>query len=157
MSIITFGSRKRYAWAGTKAENGKNVHECRIGRRRGNGIGFLSRQETASSAAVETVGNWCWIIDEIERAGMQPLPAHRDKLGLFRLCPAPGGLRRDKLGLIGPSTSLRVEQGSSLRLELGLIGFVFLSGAGRNIAVSVCGKGCCGDCGVEEIGFVLHN
>ena len=35
-----------------------------------------------------------------------------------------------KLGLIGPSTSLRVEQSSSFGLYLVLIGFFFLGGAG---------------------------
>ena len=44
-------------------------------------------------------------------------------LGLIRLRPAVGGLRRDKLGLIG---------------------FVFSGGAGRIIRISPCGKGGCG-------------
>jgi hypothetical protein len=67
----------------------------------------------------------------------------------------PGGA--GGLGLIGPSTSLRVEQSSSFGLELGLIGFVFWGGAERNIGVTLCGKGCCVGFGLKKIGFVLHN
>ncbi|HLB72931.1 MAG TPA: hypothetical protein VJJ98_02845 [Sedimentisphaerales bacterium] len=57
-------------------------------------------------------------------------------LGLIRLRPAVGGLRRDKLGLIG---------------------FVFLCRAERNIGVSLLDKRGCGDSVVSEIGFVLRN
>ena len=66
-------------------------------------------------------------------------------------------LRRDKSGSFGPSTSLRVEQGSSFGLELGLIGFVFSGGAERNIRISSYRTGCYGSFDFLEIGFVLHN
>jgi hypothetical protein len=41
-------------------------------------------------------------------------------------------------------------------LKLGLIGFVFWGGAGRNIGVTLWGKKGCVGFGVAEIGFVLH-
>jgi len=43
-----------------------------------------------------------------------------------------------------------------VRAELGLIGFVFLSGAGQNIGVTLCNTRGCGSFGVLGIGFVLH-
>lgn len=36
------------------------------------------------------------------------------------------------------------------------MGLFFPTRAGRSILVSVCDTGCCGDFGVEEIGFVLR-
>jgi len=68
MSIIAFDSHKIYTWARIEDENGNNVHECRIEHQRGNIVGFLSRQQPGSVVAVETIGNWYWIIDEIEKA-----------------------------------------------------------------------------------------
>jgi transposase len=41
--------------------------------------GFLERMETGSPVAVETVGNWYWIVDEIEAAGMVPQLVHARK------------------------------------------------------------------------------
>jgi len=74
MSIIAFDSHKRYTWARIEDENGKNVHECRIEHQRGNIVGFLRRQQQGGSAvAIETIGNWYWIVDEIEQAGMRPV------------------------------------------------------------------------------------
>ena len=53
------------------------------------------------------------------------------------------------------STQDRVRSGLR-RDKLGLIGFVFSGGAGRNIGVNPCGiRGCVGF-GLEGIGFVLH-
>ena len=48
------------------------------------------------------------------------------------------------------------KRGENAAGELGLFGFVFSSGAERNIGVSLCGIGGCGGFGVEGIGFVLH-
>jgi len=76
MSIIAFDSHKRYTWARIEDENGNNVHECRIEHQRGNIVGFLGRQQPGSVVAVETIGNWYWIIDEIEKAGMRPDANH---------------------------------------------------------------------------------
>lgn len=41
--------------------------------------GFLERMDVGSPVAVETVGNWYWIVDEIEAAGMVPRLVHARK------------------------------------------------------------------------------
>ena len=53
---------------------------------RGNIAGFLLQQEAGSAVALETVGNWCWIVDEIERAGMRPVLVHAGKAKLMMGC-----------------------------------------------------------------------
>jgi transposase len=86
MNIIAFDSHKRYTFARIENENGKNVQEFRIEHRRGNIAGFLSRQQANCPVAVETIGNWYWIIDEIEQAGMQPQLVHARKAKLMLGC-----------------------------------------------------------------------
>ena len=76
MSIIAFDSHKHYTFARVEGKNGENPKEFRIEHKRGNIAEFLSRQQPGSSVAVETIGNWYWIIDEIEQAGMEPHPVH---------------------------------------------------------------------------------
>jgi len=66
MSIIAFDSHKRYTFARVENENGKNPQEFRIEHRRGNIAVFLSRQQPGSPVAIETIGNWYWIVDEVE-------------------------------------------------------------------------------------------
>ncbi len=86
MSIIAFDSHKRYTFARTEEKDGSNVKEFRIEHRRGNIVHFLGQQQAGSSVAVETIGNWYWIIDEIEQAGMQPLLVHARKAKLMLGC-----------------------------------------------------------------------
>jgi len=86
MSIIAFDSHKYYTFARVEDEDGRNVQECRIEHQRGNIVGFLRRQQPGSVVAVETIGNWYWIIDEIEKAGMQPLLVHARKAKLMMGC-----------------------------------------------------------------------
>src|SRR3970040_2376578 len=40
---------------------------------------FLSQYPEGTPVALETVGNWYWIVDEIEEAGCLPLLAHAAK------------------------------------------------------------------------------
>lgn len=86
MSIIAFDSHKRYTWARIEDEKGNNVREYKIQHRRGNIIGFLRREEPGSTVAVETIGNWYWIVDEIEKGGMRPLLVHARKAKLMLGC-----------------------------------------------------------------------
>ena len=86
MSIIAFDSHKRYTFARVEDNNGGNPKEFRIEHRRGNIADFLSQQERGSAVAVETIGNWYWIIDEIEQAQMQPLLVHARKAKLMLGC-----------------------------------------------------------------------
>lgn len=49
---------------------GKILCEARIVHRRGSFGEFLRYRERGAPVAIETVGNWYWIVDEVEKAGM---------------------------------------------------------------------------------------
>lgn len=82
MQCIAFDSHKHYTWALVQNETGKVLREQRINHARGALQGFLEEFEPGSPVAVETIGNWYWITDEIEAAGMVPrlVNARRAKL-----------------------------------------------------------------------------
>jgi len=82
MQCIAFDSHKHYTWALVQDEAGKVLREQRINHTRGALQGFLEEFEPGSPVAVETIGNWYWITDEIEAAGMVPrlVNARRAKL-----------------------------------------------------------------------------
>jgi len=82
MQCIAFDSHKHYTWALVQDETGKVLREQRINHMRGALQGFLEEFEPGSPVAVETIGNWYWITDEIEAAGMVPrlVNARRAKL-----------------------------------------------------------------------------
>jgi transposase len=86
MSIIAFDSHKRYTLARVENENGEKAQEFRIEHRRGNIAGFLSGQQPGSRVAIETIGNWYWIVNEIEQAGMQPRLVHARKAKMMFGC-----------------------------------------------------------------------
>ena len=69
MQCIAFDSHKNYTWALVQNEAGKVLREQRIDHQRGALTGFLEQCEPGSPVAVETIGNWYWITDEIEAAG----------------------------------------------------------------------------------------
>lgn len=83
MEIIAFDSHKRYTLARVEKTDGQLLKEERINHNPGNIAGFLGKCESGSSVAVETIGNWYWIIDEIERAEMQPKLVHARKAKLM--------------------------------------------------------------------------
>lgn len=72
MQYIAFDSHKHYTWACVESENGKKRKEARIAHERNALREFLEQCQPGSPVAVETIGNWYWIVDEIEAAGMQP-------------------------------------------------------------------------------------
>jgi len=86
MSIIAFDCHKHYTFARIEDENGKNTQEFRIEHRRGNIAGFLSGQQPGSPVAIETIGNWYWIVDEVEQAGMVPQLVHARKAKMMFGC-----------------------------------------------------------------------
>jgi hypothetical protein len=69
MEYIAFDAHKRYTLASVARPDGGLVREQRIPHERGALQQFLERCEHGSSVAVETIGNWYWIVDEIEAAG----------------------------------------------------------------------------------------
>jgi transposase len=83
MNIIAFDSHKRYTLASVETKDGKLVKEERINHRRGEIHRFLAKCQRGAPVAVETIGNWYWIVDEIEQAGMQPKLVHARKAKLM--------------------------------------------------------------------------
>lgn len=98
MEIIAFDSHKRYTLARVENQRGKVLAQGRIEHQRGNIQQFLSRFTPGSTVAVETIGNWYWIVDEIEAANMQPALVHALK-AKKRMCNTNKTDARDTEGL----------------------------------------------------------
>jgi transposase len=80
---IAFDSHKRYTWVDRR--------EVRTGKSRGHRLehvpgavrDYLRGVEPGTAVAVEATGNWYWITDEIEQAGLLPLLVHPHKAKLM--------------------------------------------------------------------------
>jgi transposase len=83
MEYIAFDAHKRYTLASVAQADGQLLREERIEHERGALQAFLARCERGSPVAVETVGNWYWIVDEIEAAGCRPKLVHARKAKLM--------------------------------------------------------------------------
>ena len=83
MEYIAFDAHKRYTLASVVRPDGRLVREQRIVHERGALREFLERCEQGSPVAVETIGNWYWIVDEIEAAGCLPRLVHARKAKLM--------------------------------------------------------------------------
>jgi hypothetical protein len=82
MPYMAFDSHKHYTQARVEDTAGRLIREARTTHERGALREFLSHCEPGSPVAVETIGNWYWIVDEIEAAGCVPklVHAHQAKL-----------------------------------------------------------------------------
>ena len=80
---ISFDSHKHYTLA--EKENVKTgaIEQQRIEHRKGAIYQYLKGRETGKVVAVEAIGNWYWIVDEIEKAGAKPLLVHPRKAKLM--------------------------------------------------------------------------
>jgi len=77
MQYIAFDSHKHYTLASVESVQAPGViREQRIPHQRGAIAQFLRQCEPGSPVAIETIGNWYWIVDEIEQAGMRPQLTH---------------------------------------------------------------------------------
>lgn len=83
MHMIAFDSHKRYTVASVQNMEGDILREARINHGRGNIERFLREWDKGSPVAVETIGNWYWIIEEIEHAQMRPRLVHARKAKLM--------------------------------------------------------------------------
>ncbi len=72
MHIISLDTHKHYSLARVETGRGKLVVEQRIEHRRGAIRDFLQRFKPRLPVAIETSGNYYWIVAEIEEAGMVP-------------------------------------------------------------------------------------
>ena len=83
MEYIAFDAHKHYTLASVAKPDGQVVRERRIEHARGALQEFLEGCERGSAVAVETIGNWYWIVDEIEAAGCVPKLVHARKAKLM--------------------------------------------------------------------------
>lgn len=83
MEYIAFDVHKRYTYAVVEDGQGRVKREGKIPHEPGALAAFLAGCEPGSPVAVETVGNWYWIVDEIEKAGLSPRLVHAAKAKLM--------------------------------------------------------------------------
>jgi hypothetical protein len=83
MPYMAFDSHKQYMLARVEDTESSKIREVRIGHERGALRQFLADCEPGSPVTVETVGNWYWIVDEIEAAGCVPKLVHAHKAKLM--------------------------------------------------------------------------
>lgn len=69
----------RYTQASVMNAAGKIERETRVEHERGAVAAFLRGFDAGSPVAVESIGSWYWIVDEIESAGMVPRLVHPRK------------------------------------------------------------------------------
>ena len=66
MQYIAFDSHNRYTQASVISTTGTIQLETRIAHESGAVAAFLVECEPGSPVAAESIGNWYWIVDEIE-------------------------------------------------------------------------------------------
>jgi transposase len=80
---IAFDSHKRYTWVDREDHSTGETRCHRLEHAPGAVRNYLSGCEPGTAVAVEATGNWYWIIDEIEQAGLQPRLVHPRKAKLM--------------------------------------------------------------------------
>jgi transposase len=72
MEYIALDVHKNYTWARVENTQGERLYESRLAHSHGTVKHFVHRWSAGSLVAVETVGNWYWVVDEIESGGGKP-------------------------------------------------------------------------------------
>lgn len=80
---IAFDSHKRYTWVDREDHSTKKNSCHRLEHAPGTVREYLNGCEPGTPVAVEATGNWYWIIDEIEQAGLRPQLVHPRKAKLM--------------------------------------------------------------------------
>jgi transposase len=80
---IAFDSHKHYTLAEVENASGSWVRQERIEHERGAIRRWLSRRSRGNDVAVEAIGNWYWIVEEIAQAEMAPKLVHPRKAKLM--------------------------------------------------------------------------
>lgn len=76
-------AHKKYSIFTGISETGEIIPVQRVEHEREEYRRYLSELPTGSYIAVESTGNWYWMVDEMERAGHKPLLAHAAKAKLM--------------------------------------------------------------------------
>ena len=93
---------KRYSVFVSMDEAGKASRAMRVEHRNGELETYLSGLPAGTPVAVETTGHWYWLLDAIEKAGLEPHLAHA--LAAKRMMVSPN--KTDKLDAKGLATLL---------------------------------------------------
>lgn len=80
---IAFDSHKHYTWVDRQDHSGGKNSCHRLEHAPGAVREYLSGSEPGTAVAVEATGNWYWIVNEIEQAGLQPQLVHPRKAKLM--------------------------------------------------------------------------
>jgi transposase len=72
-------AHKRYSQVEVQDDRGHVVRQARVYHEAGAVRGFFAQFPEGTPVALESVGNWYWIADEIEAAGCIPLLTHPAK------------------------------------------------------------------------------
>jgi len=81
---IAFDSHKRYSLVEREdVASGKIVQQVRLTHAPGAVRRYLARCTPGTAVALEATGNWYWIVEEIEQAGLQPRLVHPRKAKLM--------------------------------------------------------------------------
>ena len=83
MHRIALDGHKYYTFASVEDEKGRLLKEGRIEHHRGAISTFLEQWDPGSPVALESIGSWYWIADEIEQAQMQTRLVHARKAKLM--------------------------------------------------------------------------
>jgi transposase len=103
MLSIGCDAHKRYSQFEVQDQQGHVHGQTRVNHQRGAIREYLSQFPEGTAVALESVGNWYWIADEIEAAGCVPLLTHAAKAKVMM-----GHVNKtDKLDAAGLATLLR--------------------------------------------------
>lgn len=80
---IAFDAHKRYTWVDRADHSTGKSQGYRLEHAPGAVRRYLSACAAGTPVAVEATGNWYWIVEEIEQAGLQPLLVHPWKAKLL--------------------------------------------------------------------------
>jgi transposase len=83
---IALDVHKHYTFAEREAIDTGRVRHCRIDHARGNIRQYLANTDPGTKVAVEATGNWYWIVEEIEQAGLEPALVHPYKAKMMLAC-----------------------------------------------------------------------
>jgi transposase len=101
---IALDAHKRYSFVVRETVVDRAVRQFRLTHRRGCIQRALSDAAPGTTVAVEATGNWYWIVDEIEAAGLAPALVHPRKAKVMMGCIN----KTDKLDALGLNRLQRV-------------------------------------------------
>lgn len=81
--FIALDAHKHYSWMEREEVKSRKVRQVRIDHVPGAIRQSLEGREKGTVVAVEATGNWYWIVEEIEQAGLEPKLVHPRKAKLM--------------------------------------------------------------------------